>query len=85
MSVWGAAISANAEEALNESTKPNVLFITADDPALDPAFHDHILQQLASPKRPGGVARESRPTAAKWKPWSEVTRERKQMDKEYVQ
>ncbi len=31
MSLCGAAISADSDEALNESTKPNVLFITSDD------------------------------------------------------
>ena len=56
-----------------------------DDPTLDPAFHDQIKQQFASPKRPGGAARGSRATGARWRSWPKAKRERQQMDKENVQ
>ena len=35
MSLCGAAISAWSEEALNESTKPNILVLIADDAGMD--------------------------------------------------
>ena len=35
MSLCGAAISAWSEEALNESTKPNILVLIADDASMD--------------------------------------------------
>lgn len=35
MSLCGAAISARSEEALNESTKPNILVLIADDASMD--------------------------------------------------
>jgi arylsulfatase A-like enzyme len=46
-----------------------------DDPALDPAFHDQVREQVASPKRPGGAARGSRmqSTARADKPWRFLT------------
>ncbi len=39
-----------------------------DDPTLDPAFHEQIKQQFASPKRPGGAARGSKAAAPRRKP-----------------
>ena len=35
MSLCGAATSADSEEALNESTKPNILMLMADDASMD--------------------------------------------------
>ena len=35
MSLCGAAISAASEEALSESTKPNILVLIADDAGMD--------------------------------------------------
>jgi len=53
-----------------------------DDPTLDPAFHDQIKQQFASPKRPGDAARGSKAAAARWRSWPKAKRERQQMEKE---
>ncbi len=39
-----------------------------DDPTLDPAFHDQVKQQFASPKRPGGAARGSKAAIPRRKP-----------------
>ena len=72
-------LAGNAEQAEAEQRLKTALEAwrhETNDPALDPAFHDQIKQQFASPKRPGGAARKPRATEARWRSWPKAKRER---------
>ena len=72
-------LAGNAEHAEAEQRLKTALEAwrhETNDPTLDPAFHDQIKQQFASPKRPGGAAVGSRTTAPRWKSWPKAKRER---------